>query len=218
VCLNYDIEALDAAGVSPPGNLDDLLEPEYRGMLVVQNPASSSPGLAFLLATIGQFGESGYLDYWRALAANDVKVVSDWETAYNQEFTRAGGDRPIVVSYASSPPFEVLYSTEEMTTAPTAAVVDDRSCFRQVEFVGILAGTERREAAEAWVDFMLSERFQEDIPLQMFVFPVNQDATLDEVFVEHMTAPATTAEVNPDLIARNREDWIRAWTTAVLER
>ena len=216
VCLNYDKAYFAEKDLEPPHNLEDLLKPEYRDLLVVQNPATSSPGLAFLLATIGHFGEDGYLEFWEGLVENNVLVVNDWETAYYSEFTRSGGARPIVVSYGSSPPVEVIFAEEPIDEPPTAAVVNDESCFRQIEFVGILKGTQNRELAEAWVDFMLSRTFQEDVPLQMFVFPVNENAQLDEVFARYMAIPETTAFVSPEEIAANREEWIRAWTETVL--
>jgi thiamine transport system substrate-binding protein len=216
VCVNYDRVYFEENDLAPPENIDQLTQPAYRGLLVVENPATSSPGLAFLLATIGRYGEDGYLDYWRALVENEVKVVNDWETAYNSEFSRWGGDYPLVVSYGSSPPFEVLFAEEPLDDPPTGAITANRSCFRQVEFVGILKNTPHRELAEEWVDYMLSTPFQEDIPLQMFVFPVNPDAELDEVFVRHLEVPEETAEVSPEQIATHREDWIRAWTEVVL--
>jgi thiamine transport system substrate-binding protein len=216
VCLNYDKAYFSENDLLPPQDLESLLAPEYAGLLVVQNPATSSPGLAFLLATIGHFGEEGYLEFWEGLVENDVLVVNDWNTAYYSEFTLSGGTRPIVVSYGSSPPAEVIFAESPIDEPPTAVVVSDESCFRQIEFVGILRGTQNRELAEAWVDFMLSRTFQEDLPLQMFVFPVNENAELEEVFLRHMAVPESTAEISPDEIAANREDWIREWTETVL--
>jgi len=171
-----------------------------------------------LLATIGHFGEDGYLTYWTALRANGVLVVNDWETAYYTEFSGSSGrgPRPIVVSYGSSPPFEVIYADPPREDAPTAAVTGAGSCFRQVEFVGILTGTPNRDLAEAWVDFMLSPRFQEDMPLQMYVFPVNTQAKLDATFEKYLAAPEAPVSVDPAAIADNREAWIEAWTAAVL--
>ena len=150
--------------------------------------------------------------------ANDVLIVNDWETAYFQEFSGSAGlgPRPIVVSYGSSPPFEILYSESPMEKPPTAAVTSALSCFRQIEFAGILAGTENRDLAELWVDFMLSVAFQEDLPLNMFVFPVNQDAGLQKEFVDFMAVPDKPAMLNPVQIAENRERWIREWTEIVL--
>ncbi|MEX1071803.1 MAG: thiamine ABC transporter substrate-binding protein [Anaerolineales bacterium] len=216
VCLNYDTLYFEERNIAPPNNLEDLLKPEFVSLLVVENPATSSPGLAFLFATIGHFGQDGYLDYWQGLVANDVKVVNDWETAYYTEFSRWGGERPIVVSYGSSPPVEMIYAEEPMDEPVTAAVVTDGSCFRQIEFVGILRGTQRRELAEAWVDYMLSTDFQEDMPLQMFVFPVNPEAQLQPEFVNYLVIPEITALVSPEDIAAHREEWISAWTETVL--
>jgi thiamine transport system substrate-binding protein len=216
VCLNYDKAYFQDHQVPAPQSLEDLLKPEYKSLLVVENPATSSPGLAFLLTTIGHFGQDKYLDYWKGLVANDVLVVNDWETAYDTDFTRAGGDRPIVVSYGSSPPFEVIESQQPITEPPTAAIVSDTSCFRQIEFVGILAGTKNRDLAEKWVDFMLSTTFQEDMPLQMYVFPVNPNAKLDDTFVKYLAIPEKTAYVSPQEIDANREKWIQAWTQTVL--
>lgn len=216
VCLNYDKVYFEERNLPPPADLDDLLDPEYEDLLVVENPATSSPGLAFLFTTIGRYSEDNYRDYWEALMANGTLVVNDWETAYYTEFTPAGGSRPIVVSYASSPPFEVLYADPPVDAAPTAAVVSDGSCFRQIEFVGILAGTDKEDLAQKWVDFMLSPTFQEDIPLQMFIFPVNPNAELDEVFVRYLQVPEKPVILDPAEIAANREAWIQEWTEAVL--
>lgn len=218
VCLNYHVASFGDDGPPPPADPDALIDPAYRGLTVVQNPATSSPGLAFLMATVARYGDPGYLDYWRSLVANDVLVVNDWETAYYQEFTGSAGrgPRPIVVSYGSSPPFEVLYAESPPAEPPTAAVTGPLSCFRQIEFVGILAGAENRDLAELWVDFMLSLPFQEDLPLNMFVFPVNRDAVLQKEFVDFLAVPDEPALLDPALIAANRERWIREWTEVVL--
>ncbi|NJD58623.1 MAG: thiamine ABC transporter substrate-binding protein, partial [Anaerolineae bacterium] len=122
VCLNYDKVYFAVHNLLPPQNLEDLLKPEYKNLLVVENAATSSPGLAFLLATIGHFGTDKYLDYWRGLVANNVLVVNDWETAYYTNFSRWGGDRPIVVSYNSSPAFEVIGSKTPVTAPETGVV------------------------------------------------------------------------------------------------
>jgi thiamine transport system substrate-binding protein len=216
VCLNYDKAYFQEHGLEPPADLDDLLDARYKGLLVVQNPATSSPGLAFLMATIAYFGEEGYLEFWQGLVENDLLVVNDWETAYYTEFSRWGGERPIVVSYGSSPPFEVIFAEEPMEEPPTGVVTGPSSCFRQIEFIGILKGTQNRDLAEKWVDFMLSTAFQEDLPLKMYVFPVNPEAQLDETFVKYLAIPEQPASLDPALIAEKREAWIQAWTETVL--
>jgi thiamine transport system substrate-binding protein len=217
VCLNYDKAWFNEQGISPPADLNALKDPTYRGLTVVENPATSSPGLAFLLATVGHFGEEEYLDYWQMLRDNDVLVVDGWEEAYWGQFSAASdGDRPIVVSYASSPPAEVFFAEEPLEEAPTGVVLADGACFRQIEFIGILKGTEQPALAEKLIDFMLSESFQEDIPLQMFVFPANETAALPDVFVQYAKIPESPAYVSPEAIESNREAWIEAWTETVL--
>ncbi len=216
VCLNYDRQYFADTGLQPPTSLEALTDPAYRGLLVVQNPATSSPGLAFLLATIGRFGPDGYLGYWRELVANDLLIVNDWETAYFTEFSFYGGTRPLVVSYGSSPPFEVLFAEEPIDEPNTAAIAADDTCFRQIEFVGILRGNQNRALAEKWVDFMLSPTFQEDMPENMFVFPVNPEAVLIDEFVNFLAIPEKPAFVSPADIAANRENWVQAWTDAIL--
>lgn len=218
VCINYDKAYFAEKGLPVPQNLADLLKPEYRGLLVVENPATSSPGLAFLMATIAAFGEDGYLDFWQQLKDNGVVVVNDWETAYYTNFSASSGrgPQPMVVSYGSSPPAEVIFAEQPLEDAPTASLVGDGMCFRQIEFVGILKGTKQRALAEKFVDFMLDVRFQQDLPLQMFVFPVNRSAQLPEEFVRYAQIPAKPATLDPALIAERREAWIEAWTQVVL--
>jgi len=219
VCLNYSRAYFADSGLAVPETLEDLTDPEYQGLLVVENPASSSPGLAFLLATIGTFGEDGYLDYWRALRANDVLVVDSWDTAYYCEFT--AGNRPIVVSYATSPAAEVYYSETPPVPGlayepPTGAVVAPGTCFRQIEFVGILKNGRNRDLAEAFVEYVLGEPFQSDIPLHMWVFPANEDAALPDIFAQYAVTADAPAVVAADAIEQNREAWIEAWTDVVL--
>ncbi|MCJ7551175.1 MAG: thiamine ABC transporter substrate-binding protein [Anaerolineae bacterium] len=219
VCLNYNRAYFADSGLAVPETLEDLTQPEYQGLLVVENPASSSPGLAFLLATIGSFGEDGYLGYWRALRANDVLVVDSWDTAYYGEFTP--GNRPIVVSYATSPAAEVYYSETPpppglAAEPPTGAVVAPGTCFRQIEFVGILRNGRNRDLAEAFVDYVLSEPFQSDIPLHMWVFPANEDTVLPDVFEQYAVTADAPATVSADAIEQNREVWITDWTDVVL--
>lgn len=217
VCLNYDVAWFAERELPPPAGLDALADPAYAGLTVVQNPATSTPGLAFLLATVESYGEDGYLDYWQRLVDNDVLVANGWEEAYYTHFTAASeGDRPIVVSYAGSPVAEVYFAETPPVEPPTAAVTADGSCFRQIEFAGILRGTEVESAARQLVDFMLSRPFQEDIPLKMFVYPANETAVLPEVFTQHSRTPAAPMQMAPERIAANREVWIQAWTETVL--
>jgi thiamine transport system substrate-binding protein len=220
VCLNYDIAYFEDNELAVPESLADLTKPEYQGSLIVQNPAISSPGLAFLLATVAEFGEPSddndysYLDFWADLVENEVLISENWSTAYFGYFTQGSedGTYPMVVSYASSPPF--TYS-EDLDASTTASIVSSGMCFRQVEFTGILAGTEYEAEAQQFVDFMLSVEFQEDVPFQMYVFPVNLDAKLPELFAEYAQIPEETAVLDYAAIEENRDVWIQAWLETV---
>jgi thiamine transport system substrate-binding protein len=211
VCVNYDIGALAALGVDPPESLEDLLDPLYADMLVVENPATSSPGLAFLMATIAAYPDGAEYDwkaFWTGLFTNGAVVATDWSEAYYTRFTRSGGVQPLVVSYASSPPAEVFFG--ELAEAPTGVMAD--GCFRQVEYAGILHGTDHASAAGKLIDFLLSVPTQEDIPLNMFMYPANDLAVLPQVIADHTTFPEHSLVLEPGTINENRERWIREWT------
>ena len=214
VCLNYDIAALP----TPPETLEELVDPAYRGMLVVPDPTISTPGLAFLLATISRFGETGrytWRDYWSDLRTNDVAIAADWGTAYYGSFSgTGGGDRPIVVSYASSPPAEVLFADPPIDAAPTAVIED--GCFRQVEYAGVLRGAGNPAGAREFIDFMLGVPFQESVPNAMFVFPVRPDVGLPAVFIDNTVIPDDPITMDPATIEANRERWLAEWTETVL--
>jgi thiamine transport system substrate-binding protein len=209
VCLQYEKAAFDDID---PRSL--FLNPFFGDRLVVEDPSTSSPGLAFLMATIAAFPDD-WQEYWKALRAQGVLVVSGWEEAYYGEFSAASdGDRPIVVSYASSPVAEVVFASEPIDE-PLTGIVEE-SCFRQVEFAGVLDGTDSREEAEQLVDFMLSTEFQEDIPLNMYVFPALRSAELPTVFTDHAVIAENPLALDPSVIAANRDDWIAEWTEIVL--
>ena len=207
VCVNVDHEWFTEAGIEEPVTLDDLLKPEYKDLFVVPAANSSSPGLAFLLATIAANGEDGWQQYWAGLVANGVKIDAGWSDAYYVDFSgpSSEGDRPLVVSYASSPPFEV----QEDGTVPTGALLD--TCFRQTEYAGVIAGTQYPEAAGQLVDFLFSTTVQNDIPESMYVFPVNSAATLPEGWSETAKIAENPFVVSPADIDANREKWLTEW-------
>ncbi|HEX5614689.1 MAG TPA: thiamine ABC transporter substrate-binding protein [Acidimicrobiia bacterium] len=214
VCVNYD-RAHFGEELAAPTTLESLTDAEYRGLTVVENPATSSTGLAFLLATVAEYGADGWRDYWQRLRDNDVLVADSWEDAYYGAFSAGGGgDRPIVVSYASSPPADVVFA-EDGRTEPAIGVVE-QSCYRQVEFAGILRGTAEADAAERVVDFLLSPAVQADIPLQMFVFPARADVELPEVFERWAARPVDPYELELDVVDARRDEWIEEWTDLVV--
>jgi len=218
VCLNLDRAAFGVDGLPWPETLEDLADPALAGQLVVENPATSSPGLSFLLATVAAFGEDGWADYWTALRDNGVTVASGWEEAYYGHFSGAGGgegELPIVVSYASSPVAEVIYGADPgAEVSPTAAV--EAGCFEQIEFAGILRGAEQPELAGALIDYLLSPAVQAELPMAMFVYPARMDVALPPAFEQHALVPAEPASLDPALIDAKREAWISEWTDIVL--
>jgi len=218
VCINYDKKYFDDKGLEIPQSLEDLKKPDYTKLLVVENPATSSAGLAFLLVTRAHFGDR-YLDYWKSLKENGVVVVDGWETAYYTNFSGSSGrgPQPMVISYGSSPVAEVIFADTPPINSPTASIVEMDTCFRQIEFVGILKGTQNRALAEKFVDFMLSKQFQEDMPLQMFVYPLNQNAVMPEAFIKYAQFPDEPAVISPDEISANRDAWIEAWTSVMMK-
>ena len=208
VCVNVDDTWFEQNDVPPPASFDDLADERYRGLFVTPAPSTSSPGLAFLAATVARYGEDGWADYWQRLVDNDVKITAGWSDAYQVDFTQGGGsgDRPIVLSYASSPPFTVAEDTGEPTTS---ALLD--TCFRQVEYAGVLAGAGNTEGARAFVDFMAGRPFQEALPDNMYVFPVDPDAALPPAWAEH-AIPADDPETLPEsVIAAHRAEWLETW-------
>lgn len=216
VCVNVDKAFYAGAKGPAPTTLDDLIKPAYKDQLVVQNPATSSPGLVFLLATVAKYGDT-WPDYWKALRANGVKVTEGWTEAYSTDFSGSTGKgaRPLVVSYASSPVAEVVFAPDPKPTTPPTATFTD-GCFRQVEFVGILKGSKHVEAAKKLIDFLVSKPFQQDMALNMFVSPALTGAALPTEFTSFTVTPDAPLNLAPAEIAANRDKWVEEWTNIVL--
>jgi thiamine transport system substrate-binding protein len=221
ICVNYDKKYFADHELAPPASFDDLAEPAYKNLLVTENASTSSPGLGFLLGTAAKYGDDGWEGYWKKLKANGVKVVDGWEQAYNEEFSgsaggkKAGADRPLVVSYASSPPAEVIYGDPKPTTAPTGVAAG--TCFRQVEFAGLLSNAKNSAGGKALIDFLISKEFQEDMPLNMFVYPVVKGAALPAEFTQYGPAAKDPETMAPAKIAADRDQWVKSWTSLVLK-
>ncbi|WP_244204220.1 thiamine ABC transporter substrate-binding protein [Streptomyces africanus] len=221
ICVNYDKKYFADHKLDPPRSFDDLVKPQYKNLLVTENASASSPGLGFLLGTAAKYGDGGWEGYWKKLKANGVKVVDGWEQAYNEEFSgsaggkKAKGDRPLVVSYASSPPAEVVFADPKPSTAPTG--VAEGTCFRQVEYAGLLSNAKNTKGGKALLDFLVSERFQEDMPLNMYVYPVRQGAQVPPEFVKYGPQAKDPETMDPAKIADNRDQWVKSWTSLVLK-
>jgi thiamine transport system substrate-binding protein len=221
LCVNYDKKYFADHKLTPPQTFADLIKPEYKNLLVTENVSTSSPGLGFMLGTIAKYGANGWQDYWKKLKANGVQVVDSWEQAYNNDFSGSAGGkkakavRPLVVSYASSPPAEVVFAKPQPKEAPTG--VSQGTCFRQIEFAGLLAGAKNPAGGKALIDFLITKEFQEDMPLNMFVDPVVKGAKEPAVFTEFGPPVADPETMAPDRIAADRDQWIQSWTSLVLK-
>ncbi|MFF4350896.1 thiamine ABC transporter substrate binding subunit [Streptomyces sp. NPDC001530] len=233
ICVNYDKAYFSKHKLTPPQSFDDLIKPEYKNLLVTENASTSSPGLGFLLGTAAKYGDGGtsrsseaesgggWQGYWKKLKTNGVKVVDGWEQAYNEEFSGSAGgkkataDRPLVVSYASSPPAEVIYADPKPTTAPTG--VANGTCFRQVEYAGLLSNAKNPKGGKAFIDFLVSQQFQEDMPLNMFVYPVVKGAAVPAEFTKYGPQAKDPETMDPAKIADNRDQWVKSWTSLVLK-
>ena len=209
VCVNIDTQWFPQHSTPAPASLDDLTKPEYKDLFVTPGATTSSPGLAFLLATIGAYGTDGWQDYWRSLMANGAKLTSGWSDAYGVDFTagEGNGTRPIVLSYATSPP----YTIPEGGTEPTTAALLD-TCFRQVEYAGVVAGAKNPEGAKAFVDFLLSDEVQAQIPEAMYVFPVSTEVALPAEWSQWAEVAPKPYTVPADEIEQNRDEWLTQWS------
>ena len=215
VALNADKAYFEKHKLALPKTLEDLTQPAYKNLLVVENPATSSPGLAFLMATVNHFGAGQVWNWWRDLRANGLRVANGWEGAYDTDFSLNGGKYPIVVSYATSPAAEVFYSKTKLKDSPTANVFLPGSTFLQVEGVGLLRGGKQPELARKFVDFMLSRAVQADFPTRMWVYPARAGVKLDPVF-KFAQLPPQSAQLSPDQIAGGAQKWTDRWTAVVL--
>ncbi len=216
ICLVYDRAWFAKHKLPPPTSFEDLARRDYAKLTVVENPATSTPGLAFMLATIAHFGRGkAPWTYWSEI--RKVLVTNGWDEAYNAQFSGSSshkGKRPIVVSYSSDPAAEVYFAGKPLTQAPVAVVRN--TCFGQVELAGVLRGARNPAGARELVDFLLSQRFQAGIPLTMFVYPVRPGTPLPAVFRRFSQPIAHPLELSPATIGANRDAWIRRWTATVL--
>ena len=216
ICVNYDKQWFASRNIAPPTSLEDLALPTYKNLLTVQDPVASSPGLGFLLGTIAHFGVDKWQDYWKSLKANGVHIAPDWTTAYTIDFSGSSGKGkyPLVVSYGSSPPAEVLYAEKPIDAPPTAVI--ESTCFRQTEYVGALRGTRNPNNAKLLISYLLDVPFQESMPLSLFVFPVNKKATLPDLFTQFAVAPKNPLTLEPADIEENRDSWLSTWRDIIL--
>ena len=191
---------------NPPSSLEDLLKPEFRGKLILEDPRTSSPGLGFLLWTVKVYGED-YLEYWERLKPNILTITEGWDTAYGL-FT--SGEAPMVLSYTTSP----AYHAEYENTTRYRALIFEKGNYLQIEGAGILKGSKNIPAAKKFIDFMLTQDFQMEIPLTNWMFPVNKRVKLPASF-KYAPSPDINLSFDPYNIKLNQKKWINDWLKVV---
>lgn len=216
ICINYDKKYFAEHDLAVPTSLDDLLKPEYKGLLVTQDPSASNTGIGFLIATIEKYGEDGFVNYWNGLIQNGLVIGNSWSSTYYTNFSAASGngEQPMVVSYTTSPAAEFIYS--ETGDAPTDSLTADGMCYRSIEFCGILKNTKNPELAQKFIDAFIGKEWQEDLPMQMFVYPVNELAVLPEEFELYGKPAVNPVMPDPELVAEKHDEWVRTWAEEVL--
>jgi thiamine transport system substrate-binding protein len=207
VCVNVDSGYFASKNLPEPKSYEDLADPKYKDLMVAESPATASPGLAFLLGTVAKYGETGWQGYWQKLKDNGLKTVSGWEEAYTKDFSGSSGKgpRPIVVSYASSPAAELGDDGKPRTKA----LLD--TCFRQVEYAGVLANSKQVPQAQKVVDFLLSQQFQTTVAGTMYVYPARQGVDLPAGWAAAAPLPQDPATMPADKVGAGREKWIGEW-------
>jgi len=205
IAFVYDSKKIN----NPPKSLQDLIDPKYRRKIVIENPKTSSPGLSMLHWTIAVYGEEDYLDYWKMLQPNLLSVTDGWSAAYGM-FTK--GEAPIVLSYITSPAYHLEY---EKTERFRAAIFQDGH-FRQIEFAGIIKGTKHIKMAKKFIDFMLSDKFQNEIPLKNWMFPIIQYESLPDSF-RIAPIPKKVLALRPVRVNHQNSKWLKAWSRIMSE-
>jgi len=198
----YDSEVVK----NPPKSLEDLTSDRFKKSVILMDPRTSGPGLGFLLWTVSAYGED-FSTYWTRLAPSILTITDSWSSGYGL-FTN--GEAPVVLSYSSSPVYHVAF---EKTDRYKAAAFEEGH-YMQIEGAGILKGAPHRKAAEAFIDFMLSETFQKEIALTNIMFPVSSATVLPESF-SHAVKPEKNLQLSPVEIMKESEGWIATWVDTV---
>jgi thiamine transport system substrate-binding protein len=199
IVLNYDSEALP----DPPSTWEELLDPRLRESIVLMNPATSSPGRNFLLLTIAEHGEDGYLDFWEQIRPNILTITAGWSEGYGL-YTQ--GEAPIALSYETSPAYHIEY---EDTTRYKNLILDGKG-YGQVEVAGITSGAPNLANAKRLMDFILTNRFQQEIPLNQFMYPAVDGVALPAAF-EQLEKADETVFIPVDRVDANFEQWLSDW-------
>lgn len=203
ISLVYDETVVDA-----PETLDDLTEPAYEDALLAQNAQSSDPGRAFLLWTIDAYGEDGYLDYWRALGDNGIRILDDWTESYYGSYMNE--NRPMVVSYSTD---QVYASAEGYDMSRHQVAFPDDQGYANPEGMGIFENAAELDLAYAFLDFALSSEAQGVIAQRNVQFPAvtSENVDLDEEFDRYAHEPPEAVTVGYETLRGKLDGWVEDW-------
>ena len=216
VTLNADKVWFAKKGLALPTTLQDLTLPAYKNLLVVQHPATSSPGMAFLASTVAAMGDDAAFDWWAQMRRNGVKVAKGWTEAYYTDFSKNGGKRPLVISYASSPAAEVFYSKVKLSEAPTVSLALKGGVFQQVEGVALVKGGGQTEAAGKFIEFLRGTPVQQALQTTLWMLPATPGTPKADV-LKHSPEPTAFDNPTADQMAQHSSAWVARWTKVVLK-
>ncbi len=226
VCLNYDESRVDGENLSVPTSLWDLTEPEWDGLAAFPSPLTSSPGRAFMTATVDYFenddnGTTDAFDWWEAMAENGAIFTSGWTEAYEIHYSGGYGewveghigDAAMTVSYCHSPGVEAYYSSN--WTKSTSLTLP-RATFHQVEYAAVVAGASEIDGANAFLAYLLSEDVNRNMPENNLMQSVLVDATWPETdgYAHHTDTPELNAEITTQRIGQDMDGWLSSWQDA----
>jgi thiamine transport system substrate-binding protein len=195
---------------NPPQSFEDLLKPEWSKSLIVEDPRTSSTGAAFLLWTIAVYGDPGYLYFWEKLKPNIYTITKGWDSGWEMWDK---GEAPLFVSYATDPAYSAYAGGKEPNIG---AIIFKEGGYPQIEGIGLVKGAKHKELAQKFIEFVLSEEFQKEIPLTNWMFPANKNAPLPEVF-KYAVKPDKIVTLDPKEIEKNYSRWLEEWTKLMVE-
>ncbi|MFW5978009.1 MAG: thiamine ABC transporter substrate-binding protein [Halohasta sp.] len=205
ISLVYDEEE-----VEEPTSFESLLESEYEDGLIAQNAQQSDPGRAFLLWTINEYGEDGYLDYWNRLVDNGVRIISDWEPAYQAYMDE---EAPMVVSYSTD---QVYYHGDDVDSSRHQIGFLNDQGYANPEGMAQFADSDSPELAREFMSFMLTEEAQAEIAVRNVQFPAVEGVDPGGDFGEYALEPPEVVTFGYNELAGNVDGWVDEWARQVV--
>lgn len=222
ICLNADTQALSENHISFPTTLEELTAPDWKGKTAFPSPVTSSPGRAFMVASIDYFEQQSSnttaFDWWADMADNDAIFTTGWTEAYETHYTGGYGiwneghigDAWLTVSYCHSPGVEALYGGNSTISA---AVDIDFASFSQVEYAAPVNGGGSKNAVNAFIEFLLTDEVNTNMPENNLMYSVLEGKDLPETngYRYHSPVPSQPSTIEMDRIGQEMDDWLKDW-------